>query len=86
VADLAEENARLMRQVEYFASDDHIKERASIWRGMSAEDCLVAVVESCNEAAFFLRMKDPATLERVLAPEPLPHDTEAILECLQTTR
>jgi hypothetical protein len=86
VADLAEENARLMRQAEYFASDDRIKERAAMWRGVTPEDCLAAVVGSCKDAEFLLRMKDAATLERVLRPEPLPPDTEAILECLQTTR
>jgi hypothetical protein len=83
VADLAKENAILEAQRAYFASDEHIKERATEYRTMTPEECLAEVVELCRDAEYFLSMKSPAELERILEPEPLSADTIAILERLQ---
>ncbi len=82
----ADQLAKLEAQRAYFASDELIKDRAAIWRDVSPEECLVAVIESCNEAAYFLSLKSDDELERVLATEPLPPDTIAILEALQQRR
>lgn len=79
----ADQLAVLEAQRAYFASDELIRERAAMWRGASPEECLVAVIESCTEAAYFLSLKSPEELERVLAPVPLPPDTLLILEALQ---
>jgi hypothetical protein len=75
--------ARIEAQRAYFASDDHLRERAAIWRDATPEQCLVAVIEQCREAEYVLSLKSPDELERVLAPEPIPEDTLAILENLQ---
>jgi hypothetical protein len=83
VAFTAEQLAILERQRAYFASDERIRERAAIWRDASLEERLAATWASCDEAEIFLRMKSPEELERVLAPEPLPADTVAILERLR---
>jgi hypothetical protein len=78
--------AQIEAQRAYFASDELIKDRASLWRDATPEECLAAVIESCNEAERLLSMKTPEELERVLAPEPIPADTLAILERLQRVR
>ncbi len=78
--------ALLEAQRAYFASDALIKERAAVWRDASPEECLAAVIDSCNEAAYFLSLKSADELDRVLAVEPLPADTIAILEALQRPR
>jgi hypothetical protein len=78
--------ARLEAQRAYFASDDRLRERAALWRDKSPEECLAAVIEQCREAEYFLSLKSPEELERVLAPEPLPPDTIAILESLQRSK
>lgn len=78
--------AQLEAQRAYFASDDRIRERAAVWRDATPEQCLVAVIEQCREAEYFLSLKAPDELARVLAPEPLPADTIAILESLQRKR
>lgn len=78
--------AQIEAQRAYFASDDHIRERAEVWRDASPAECLAATIESCREADYFLALKDPDELERVLAPTPLPADTVAILETLQRRR
>jgi hypothetical protein len=70
---------RLERQRAYFASDERLRDRAAAWIDASPEECLAAVHESCEEAAFFLSRLDPETLERALAPRPLPPETEALL-------
>jgi hypothetical protein len=79
--------ADMLAQIEalraHFARDEHVKERAARWRGATPEECLAAVIEQCREAEYFLSLKTPEELERVLAPEPLPADTLAILEALQ---
>ena len=46
--------AQIEAQRAYFASDEHIKERAAIWRGVSPEECLAAVIDSCREAETLL--------------------------------
>jgi hypothetical protein len=78
--------AQLEAQRAYFTSDDHIRERAAIWRDATPEQCLVAVGEQCREAEYFLSLKTQAELERVLAPVPIPPDTIRILENLQRSR
>jgi len=78
--------AQLEAQRAYFASDDHIRERADAWRDATPEQCLAAVIDQCREAEYFLSLKSADELERVLAPEPLPDDTVAILENLQRRR
>lgn len=75
--------AKIEAQRAYFASDDHVKERAAIWRDATPEACLEAVIGLCTDAAYFLSLKDPETLARVLEPPPIPDDTIAILEALQ---
>lgn len=81
-----EQLAIIEAQRAYFASDERIKERAAIWRDATPEQCLVAVRESCRDAAWLLARKSAEELERVLAPEPIPEDTRAILEALQHVR
>ena len=61
------------------ASDEVIRERASLWIDATPEECLVAVDESCAEAEFFLSRLDPVELERALAPDPLPDGTRDLL-------
>jgi hypothetical protein len=75
--------AKIAAQRAYFASDDHLRERAAAWRDATPEQCLAAVVEQCREAEYFLSQKTADELERALAPEPIPADTLAILERLQ---
>ena len=75
--------AELEAQRAYFASTAHLVDRASLWRDATPEQCLVAVIEQCQEAEYFLALKTAAELERVLAPAPIPADTLAILEALQ---
>ena len=75
--------AQIEAQRAHFASDEHIQERAAVWRDVSPEECLAAVAESCAEAEYLLSLKSPQELDRVLAPEALPDDTVAILEALQ---
>lgn len=75
--------AQIEAQRAYFASDEHLRERAAVWRDATPEQCLVAVIEQCREAEYFLSLKSADELERVLAPEPIPDDTLAILEHLQ---
>jgi hypothetical protein len=75
--------AQIEAQRALFASDDHIRERASVWRDASPEECFAAVIDQCREAEYFLSLKSPGELERVLAPIELPEDTLAILAALQ---
>ena len=71
--------AKLEAQRAYFASDERIRDRAEPWLDATPAECVAAVNESCEEAAFFLSRLDPARLEQALAPAPLPADTEALL-------
>ena len=79
----------MLEQIEaqraHFASDDHIRERAATWRDATPEECLVAVIDQCREAEYFLSLKTSEELERVLASPPIPPDTLAILARLQHT-
>jgi hypothetical protein len=70
----------LEAQRAHFASDEHVKARAAVWRDASPEEHLVAVIAQCREADYFLDLKSPEELARVLEPAPLPDDTIAILE------
>jgi hypothetical protein len=81
-----EASERLERQRAYFASDERIRDRAALWIDATPAERLAAVHESCEEAAFFLSRLDPATLERVLAPRLLPHETEQLLMRLWNER
>ncbi len=78
-----EMNATLERQRAYFASDDHIRDRAAVWRDASPEECLEATREECESVLQLLAMKSPAEQQLALASEPIPADTLAILEQLQ---
>ena len=78
--------AVLERQRAYFASDEHLRERAEPWRDATPEQCLAATIDQCREAELLLSMKDPAERERALRPMPIPSDTQAILEALQRRR
>lgn len=75
--------AMLERQRAYFSSDEHILERARPWRGASAEDCWIAVVEACRDAEWMLGLMDAETRERALRPEPFPDRVLAALEAMQ---
>jgi hypothetical protein len=63
-----------------------IRDRAALWIDATPQECLAAVFESCEEAAFFLSRLDPASLERALSPQPLPADTEEVLTRLWNSR
>lgn len=77
--------AQLEAQRAYLASNEHLAERAARWRDATPEACLVAVIEQCEEARYFLSQKSPEELARVLAPAPLPADVVAILEAIART-
>jgi hypothetical protein len=83
---IVEENAILEAQRAYFASDEHIIERASRYRDMTPEQCLAEVIDCARAGAQLLAMKSPEELAAVLEPEPLPADTLAILEQLHRRR
>ena len=75
--------AMLERQREYFSSDDHIRREVEPWRDSTPEERLAELAEMCAAGDFFLSRMDPAQLERVLQPEPLPEDTISILMALR---
>ena len=77
---LEEENAKLLRLAEEFASDDHIRRRAEPSRDQTPEQGLAEVVSCCRMADWLLTYRDPAAKE--LPPDDLPADTVAILERL----
>lgn len=72
-------HSKLEAQRAYFASDDRIRDRAALWLDATPAQCLAAVYECCEEAAFFLSRLDPAALDRALAQPLLPAETEALL-------
>jgi hypothetical protein len=74
--------AVLEAQRAWFASDEHIKERAKLWRDATPDECFEATAELCTEAALFLSRLSEAELERALAPDPIPPDTVQLLEAL----
>jgi len=61
--------AQIEAQRAYFASDELIRERAEPWRHATPEQCLAATLECCASAAYFLSLKTPEELARVLEPE-----------------
>jgi hypothetical protein len=67
----------------HFASDEHVRERAALWRDASAEECLLATREACDMAMRMLAMKSAPERELALRAEPIPADTLRILESLQ---
>jgi hypothetical protein len=75
--------AMLEAQREHFACDGHIRSETAPWRDASPEERLAAVAEMCAAGDYFLSQLDPETLERVLRPVPLPHDTITILTALR---
>jgi hypothetical protein len=75
--------AMLERQREHFSSDDHIRREVEVWRDSTPEERLDELAEMCAAGDFFLSQLDPQLLERVLAPEPLPDDTIALLTALR---
>jgi hypothetical protein len=64
--------AVLEAQRAWFASDEHINERAKLWRDATPEECFEATAELCTEAAILLSRLSDAELERALAPDPIP--------------
>jgi hypothetical protein len=76
----------LKRQIEYFSSDDLLRDRAAPWRDASPEECLAATIESCKEAEAMFAMMEPEVRERALQPEPIPDDILAVLEAMQHER
>jgi hypothetical protein len=82
MASEAEMLAVLEAQRAWFASDEHIKERAAIWRDATPQECLEATAELCAEAALFLSRLSDAELDRALQPEPLPPGTIQLLEAI----
>jgi hypothetical protein len=75
--------ALLEAQRAYFCSDEHIRREVEPWRDASPEERLVAVAEMCAAGDYFLSQLSRETLERVLRPVPLPHDTIEILMALR---
>ena len=82
MASEAEMLAVLEAQRAWFSSDEHIKERAKLWRDATPEECFEATAELCTEAAFFLSRLSEDELERALAPDPIPPDTIELLESI----
>jgi hypothetical protein len=82
MASEAEMLAVLEAQRAWFSSDEHIKERAKLWRDATPEECLQATAELCAEAAFLLSRLSDEQLERALRPEPIPPDTLELLEAI----
>ncbi len=73
----------LRRQVEYFSSDEVLRERAIPYRDASPEECLVATVECCEMAETMFAMMEPDVRERARAPEPVPEQILAVLRAMQ---
>lgn len=71
--------AKLEAQRAHFASDEHIRERASAWRDASPAECLGAVAELCEDAAALVDRLSPSEQDRVLSPPPLPAEVDQLL-------
>jgi hypothetical protein len=54
--DTLEMRAKLEARRAYFASDERIRDRAALWVDATPTECLAAVYESCEEAAFSCRV------------------------------
>jgi uncharacterized membrane protein len=86
VASTAEMLAQLEAQRAHFASDEHLIERADVWRDATPEECLAATFALCEDADAILAMKSPEELERAQVREPLPPDLLAILAAIARPR
>jgi len=86
MASTAEMLAQLEAQRAHFSSDEHLIERASVWRDATPAECLAATFALCEDADAILAMKSPEELERALVREPLAADTIAILEAIAQHR
>jgi hypothetical protein len=84
--DVAHELAILERQRAYFASDEHLRFRGSVWRDATPEECLAALEEQCKDAEEMYALKTPDELAALLQPVPIPADTLALLAALQRVR
>lgn len=71
--------AQLEAQRAYFASDEHLVERAAIWHDATPEECLAATFALCDDADALLSLKAPDEIERALARDPLPAETLELL-------
>lgn len=86
VASTSEMLAQLEAQRAYFASDEHLIERAQIWRDATPEECLAATFALCDDAEALLALKSSEERETILAREPLPPETAALLAQLARRR
>ena len=78
-----EMRAMLERQRAYFASDECLRERAALYRGLTPAQCWAETVELCGSLDWFLDRMEPEVRARALEPEPLPAELVAILEQMQ---
>jgi len=74
------ENARLLAQVEMFASDPHLLAEAARWRDASPEERLAETWRLCNLVPWFQALWNDDIRERAARADPLPADTVALLE------
>jgi hypothetical protein len=73
----------LKRQIEYFRSDELLRERAAPYVGMSPAECWAETRELCGMLDWFLDRMEPDVRARALEPEPLSAELVAILEAMQ---
>jgi hypothetical protein len=73
----------LKRQIEYFSSDELLRDRAAVYRDMTPEECWVETRELCGMLDWFLDRMDPEVRARAMEPEPLSDELIAILEAMQ---
>jgi hypothetical protein len=78
--------AQLEAQRAYFASDEHIRREVAAWEDSTPEERLAEVAEMCKIADYFLSQLEPEALERALAREPMPADTESVFAALRHRR
>lgn len=76
----------LRRQIEYFRSDELVKERAAPYREMTPAECWAETVSLCEDLDWFYSMMEPEVRARALEPERLPQDIVEILEAMQRQR
>jgi hypothetical protein len=82
VATEAEALAVLQAQWAYFASDDHIRERAGVWRDVPPEVCLAETHSACAEVDAMLSRLDPDARKRLDDVDAPPSDALALLAIL----
>jgi hypothetical protein len=78
--------AKLEAQRAHFASDEHIRERAALWRDATPAECLGAVAELCADAAAMIDRLEPEQQDRVLAPAPRSDEITRLLARLWQQR